>query len=246
MDPESGVPSPGGNAGALVATGGASDSLVQQVLRAIVSRLRGVFGSLMPKQQVGVENRFYYDEVEKVWKLQNETEQDRAEAEVMRFHTSRGMSSSIAPPTTACDPTRGEFAAAPPPPPPTGGPVTKSIHAGDHNDAAAAAASLIHPVYAPHGLVGSQASASQQSYGAPPAARPQPLQSQAPPPRTNPFSSSPSSTPLTSPFGASNVAPLPSPSPSPLANPFGGVQGGTPLATPFQGSGQLAPQGQWS
>mmetsp|Transcript_30281 Transcript_30281/g.69683 ORF Transcript_30281/g.69683 Transcript_30281/m.69683 type:complete len:233 (+) Transcript_30281:65-763(+) len=227
MDPESGIASPNSDHNALI--GGIGDSLVQRVFRAVVSRLRGVFGSLLPKERVGVENRYYYDEAEKMWKLSGETQQDREEAEVMRFHTSRGMSSSAAPPTTACDPTRGGFA-EPPPPPPLGGPVTSSLRGGDPNDAAAAAASLIHPVYAPHGLGGpqAQAAAPQQNYGTPPPAGRPTNQATA---RTSPFAS-PVPTPLTSPFGPGTVAPMGTP--SPLANPFGGSQGATPLASPFQ------------
>mmetsp|Transcript_62324 Transcript_62324/g.115674 ORF Transcript_62324/g.115674 Transcript_62324/m.115674 type:complete len:233 (+) Transcript_62324:61-759(+) len=227
MDPESGVASPTSDRNALI--GGVGDSLVQRVLRAVVSRLRGVFGSLLTKERaVGVENRYYYDEAEKVWKMRGETEQDRAEAEVYRFHTSRGLSSSAAPHTTACDPTRGGYV-EPPPPPPSGGPVTTSLRGGDPNDAAAAAASLIHPVYAPHGLGGPQATAAHQNFGAPPVGRP-PNQAPA---RTSPFAS-PAQTPLTSPFGPGTVAPMAPP--SPLANPFGA----SPLAAPFQGQGQLA------
>lgn len=191
MDPESGtfVDSP-------VNRGGSEESrsVVQNLLDAVLRRLRNLLEVLQPQRNVGVENRFYFDEVEKVWKLQGgETETERAEAEAIRFHTSRGLTQSLAPATTACDSSRGDWSStrAAPLPPPVGGPVTQSRLHG--KTAGFDMASLAHPVYAPQGM-------------AMPDATP-PL---APPPRTaaptrpavqsNPFAPQA----RTSPFGLAN------------------------------------------
>merc|ERR1740121_628336 len=111
----------------------------------------------------------------------------------MRFHTSRGMSSGLAPPTTACDASRGAQAAAaePLPPPPTGGPVSSSIHAGPTQQFASMQS---HPVYAPQGFgvdTGAPPAASGPPLGGPPPGAP-------PQARTSPFGQPPVAS---SPFG---------------------------------------------
>ncbi|CAE7780176.1 unnamed protein product [Symbiodinium sp. CCMP2456] len=181
--------------------------VMQQMIQALLTRLKTFIDAFGPKQQsVGVENRFYFDEVEKVWKLQGgETEQERAEAEAFRFHTGRGLSNNLAPPTTACDATRGDWQnGGLPPPPPAAGPVSSSMHSGTELPSHAMA-SLSHPVYAPQGL-------GQNGTVAPPPANPRPEASSAPP--------------LANPFGQISK--------QPLSTPFGGQPGQRPvLASPF-------------
>eukprot|EP00928_Gymnodinium_smaydae_P045334 TRINITY_DN30237_c0_g2_i1.p1 TRINITY_DN30237_c0_g2~~TRINITY_DN30237_c0_g2_i1.p1 ORF type:complete len:246 (+),score=52.05 TRINITY_DN30237_c0_g2_i1:71-808(+) len=227
MDPESGTPLP-------LSTGEANrgESVVKKVIQAVVQRLQAILGALKPADRnVGVENRFYFDKEAGVWKLQNETEQDRADAEALRFHTSRGLSTAAAPPTTACDPTRrGEFA-APPPPPPTGGPVTRSLHGASGGISSSMSAALSHPVYAPQGM--GAAAAPPPAVAPPPAFAPPPAAaalSAGPPQASQPPSAPPGTAVRTSPFGGG---------PTPLANPFGqpaaakAAGAPTPLASPF-------------
>lgn len=248
------------------------ESIVQKLIQALWQRLHGIVTAFAPKQQgVGVENRFYFDEVEKVWKLQGgESEQERAESEAIRFHTSRGMANSLAPPTTACDASRGATSELlPPPPPPTSGPVCQPLHGGAASGPVSSAFS--HPVYAPQGMSIGSAAPAQGNSSAPPPPGPPPSGQ----PLTSPFGATPSA-PLTSPFGATPAAakapaaPLSSPfgitppasaptasgpAAAPLTSPFGGAAAGpapaapgppaAPLAAPFgaaaAGPGQATP-----
>jgi len=247
MDPESGEPLPQGSTSQ-------DPSALKVLLAAVWARLHAILLTMKPGREVGVENRFYFDEVEKVWKLQGgETEQERLEAEAIRHHTGRGMSSGFAPPTTACDATRGADAAALAslPPPPTGGPITQSIHAGSAASMQQFSG-LSHPVYAPQGFGVDTAAGAPPQAGAArpqPGAAPQALSSpfgQAPPAATNPFAAvgqQPAAGPaaLSSPFGAaaaqsSAVAGAPAGAPQALASPFGAAPaaGGPAVAqTPF-------------
>ena len=154
MDPESGsapqvsyAPSQDGSQ---------SLGVMQQMIQALLTRLKTLIDAFGPKDQsVGVENRFYFDEAEKVWKLRGgETEEERAEAEAFRFHTGRGLSNNLAPATTACDATRGDWQnGGLPPPPPAAGPVSSSMHGGmELPSHAMPSLALAHPVYAPQGL----------------------------------------------------------------------------------------------
>lgn len=246
MDPESGEPaSPSPVNGDVRANPG----MVKALIRALVTRLHAILEVLAPKKNVGVENRFYYDEVEKVWKLQGgETEQERAEAEAIRFHTSRGLSSALAPATTACDPSRGlggnGVSIDDVPPPPMGGPITHSLHRPSAGYGFSMA-SLAHPVYAPHGFgVGDKdGSGAGNRDSAPPRSRSGPCV--APPAvRTLPFGGARAVVPLSSPSGAAaplmfpfGVPPGTAAAAAPLTSPFG-VPAGAPvaaasLASPF-------------
>lgn len=219
--------------------------LVRSVVQALVRRLQAIVAALAPKgREVGVENRFYFDEVEKVWKLQGgETEQEKAQMEAIRFHTSRGLSSSLAPATTACDSSRGDWAGgALPPPPPMSGPVTQSRSGG----VAGSTASLVHPVYAPQGM-------STGSSGDPTAVQPPPMGLGRTAPRSSAAVAPPPAGPaiggpavLASPFGtaSSSAAVAPPPlgpaigGPAVLASPFGATgacpsSAAAPLASPF-------------
>ena len=214
MDPESGAatqmapPGPGQN--------GESVGVMQQMIQALLARLKTLIDSFGPKQSVGVENRFYFDETEKIWKLQGgETAEERAEAEAFRFHTGRGLSSSLAPATTACDATRGDWhdGNALPPPPPAMGPVSSSLHGA--SETPQFMPSLAHPVYAPQGL--GQASGQSNAPRAPSTANgpanPQHEAGSAPP-LANPFAQI-SKQPLSTPFGAGQPGQRPV-----LASPF--------------------------
>lgn len=223
---------------------------MQLVLKALWERLQAVLGALAPKKEVGVENRFYFDETEKIWKLRGgETEQERAESEAIRFHTSRGLSDALAPPTTACDASRAGWAGEAPPPPPTSGPVPRSMHGGPGAGAGNFSA-LAHPVYAPAAsFAGDAASAGSAGPPPPPRAPARPVPGVAAPQAlTSPFGPPPSlqaggPTPLASPFGnMQQQAPAAPPGATPpLASPFGatpatgaaapGAAG--PLASPF-------------
>jgi len=268
MDPESGAPpSPqggGGGRGGEAGGDAVSPSVMQALFKALVTRLTAIFEALAPKKDVGVENRFYFDPDEKVWKLSGgETEKEKREAEAIRFHTSRGLTNSLAPATTACDPTRGAGAAGDGydlPPPPMGGAATQSLHAPTAGGFAMA--SLSHPVYAPQGFaVGDADGSVAGAAGLPPPTRPRPGPAGAPPQaRTSPFGAAPpaAAPPRSSPFGAAPgpvlgaAAPLSSPfdagagpagadaggatlAPPVAAAPFGGAPG--PLASPFQAGG---------
>ncbi|CAJ1380072.1 unnamed protein product [Effrenium voratum] len=197
MDPESGSPGP-----SLPNNSSPSSGVVQQVLHALLEKLKTLMEALAPnKNSVGVENRFYYDTTEKVWKLQGgETEQERLEAEAIRFHTSRGLSSAYAPATTACDASRGDWGnASLPPPPPSAGPVTASLHgpAGDMS-------SLAHPVYAPQANLGYGAAApAAPSAPSAPSAAPSGV---AGAPLASPFAAAPLSSPFARPVLASPFA----------------------------------------
>lgn len=219
MDPESGVtglPAPGTSVGRTEK----EENVVQHVIHVLLEKLKTLFEAIAPKnhREVGVENRFYFDQTEKVWKLHGgETEEERREAEALRFHTSRGLSSAYhAPATTACDASRGDWGAgtALPPPPPSAGPVTASMHGACDLQSSA----LAHPVYAPQGLGAvSQAPRPTQSVqSAPPLANP--FGAPAAPAAPGAASAAPglSGAPLTSPFGAPPVAA----SAVPLASPF--------------------------
>jgi len=232
-------------------------SVVQALFQALVLRLQAIIGALAPGREVGVENRYYYDETEKQWKLRGgETEQERAEAEAIRFHTSRGMNSTAAPPTTACDASRGAGVADAVPPPPTGGFVSQSLHAPPPTADGRQLASLSHPVYAPQGLgVGSEGAAvapPSDVTGAPPVARTTPFG--APPVAlASPFGAAAGATAApqqvrSSPFGTAGSAGGPV-SQQPMTSPFGGAPGGQslqPLTSPFGGAPHdaVAPGGQ--
>jgi len=240
MDPESGA-AHGEPAGSQVA--GDEQSMVQSLLKALVRRLQAILGVLSPGRDVGVENRFYYDEVENMWKLQGgETEAERMQSESMRFHTSRGLTDSIAPPTTACDPSRAaESSLASLPPPPTTGGVVHSLH-GAYT--AQYASMQPHPVYAPQGIGLGQVSPPPDAGGCL-AAGPPPQGTRAspfgPPPaaRTSPFGAPPASgaaqpAPLTSPFGATQAVLTTPFGAAPPSTGHGAESFSTPLATPFQ------------
>lgn len=225
---------------------GRQDSIVKKLIQALWSRLHGIVGVLLPKQQdVGVENRFYFDEVEKVWKLRGgETEAERAESEAMRFHTSRGLSNSVAPPTTACDASRGVAdEGLPPPPPPTGGPVCRSLYGPSAGPASSA---FSHPVYAPQGL-----GTSTPAQAPPPAQPPIGVGVAGGAPLASPFGAVPAqskalATPLASPFGAAPAAastPSPGPTLTPTTSPFAQA-GGYPReapAAPLASHGEVEP-----
>ena len=211
MDPESGASLPVH----AQTTGSSQGGVVQHVLQVLLEKLRTLLEAVAPHKHrdVGVENRFYFDQTEKVWKLHGgETEQERAEAEAFRFHTGRGLSSASAPATTACDASRGDWqSGALPPPPPSSGPVTASLHGRDESYTSSA---LAHPVYAPQGL-GKPTSSPGISTGA---------QQSAPQsaPQSGPGASG-ASVPLSNPFGQA------------LKSPFGT---GPPLASPFAQANQ--------
>ncbi|CAK0816560.1 unnamed protein product [Prorocentrum cordatum] len=160
MDPESGsAAEPGALPG--LPTGAsrtAAPSVIQRVLQALIERLGLIVGAVTKGSQrsIGVENRFYFDKATQQWKLEGETEQDRLEAEALRFHTSRGMSSEGRQRRQPRRLTRAEeahlAAAAALPPPPTGGPVTTARNAGAPPGPSWADAALCHPVEAPGGL----------------------------------------------------------------------------------------------
>jgi len=249
MDPEAG----GGGLAEDKDLDSAAPSIVQRLFRLIFGRISGVFGSLVPKQRaVGVENRFYYDQTEKVWKLRGgESAEERAEAEAIRFHTSRGFSGAV-PGTTACDASRGAGMLPPPPPPPAGGPVTQSL-AGGGPASHSGSACLTHPVYAPGGL--DMITRPPQTFEPPPTA---PKATHAP--LTSPFgASAAASQPIgaapiimpsalqTSAVGSAPAAPLTSPfARAPLADPFqrstapaDGEAG--PVGAPFQGTAAVGP-----
>ncbi|CAE8656848.1 unnamed protein product, partial [Polarella glacialis] len=222
MDPESGtLPLSGDNHQGSGRAAEDSPNVMQQVIQALLSRLRTLMDTLAPGgRAVGVENRFFYDEVEKVWKIEGgETDKERAEMEAIRFHTSRGLSYGLAPATTACDATRGAWGGEGlPAPPPMGGSVTRSIHGPSVGVDAMAA--LAHPVYAPQGT-------ATGSHAAAPPPGPAPSTRQAAPPagfvpqaRTSPFGQAPA------------AAPSPAPLSSPFAATFGAGQA-TALSSPF-------------
>mmetsp|Transcript_79280 Transcript_79280/g.183995 ORF Transcript_79280/g.183995 Transcript_79280/m.183995 type:complete len:242 (-) Transcript_79280:115-840(-) len=239
MDPESGSGVQGQQ------NGDNARSTVALLLKVIWERLQAVLGALSPKtKDIGVENRFYFDEVEKVWKLRGgETEQERAESEALRFHTSRGLTTSLAPPTTACDASRAEWSMQAPPPPPMSGPVTHStLHASGASGGIDLEA-YAHPVYAPAASFAGSTTAATPS--AAPPVRPSPAQQPGVhAPRTSPFGGP---SPLTSPFVIAQQ--VPAVASTPLASPFGvagqprsqpmGTE--TPLASPF---GALQPPQQ--
>ncbi|CAE8652751.1 unnamed protein product, partial [Polarella glacialis] len=84
MDPESGtLPLSGDNHQGSGRAAEDSPNVMQQVIQALLSRLRTLMDKLGPGgRAVGVENRFFYDEVEKVWKIEGgETDKERAEME---------------------------------------------------------------------------------------------------------------------------------------------------------------------
>mmetsp|Transcript_26452 Transcript_26452/g.83842 ORF Transcript_26452/g.83842 Transcript_26452/m.83842 type:complete len:269 (-) Transcript_26452:89-895(-) len=253
MDPEAGALSPTPGDRRQGPEDGGPPGVMQLVLQALWERLQAVLGVLAPKQRnVGVENRFYFDETEKVWKLQGgETEQERAESEAIRFHTSRGLSASLAPPTTACDASRADWAVQqPPPPPPTSGPVTRSLHGATGGPGLEA---LAHPVYAPAAsFAGDVAAAAAKAPGPPPVRALQPpalAKAKQPGPLASPFAAGlqhvPSPTPLPSPVPAppsGAAGPAGVMAPTPLASPFGVAAAApaaaqalapTPLASPF-------------
>lgn len=226
-------------------------------MRRVLRALQQLLGSVIPGRDVGTENRFYYDEVEKRWKLKDETEADRAELERWRFHTSRGLTDSLAPPTTACDSNRGlEYrdggGTVPPPPavappPPGAAPPRPAPSAADDAATARLNAAMKHPVYAPNGL----ALGIENAGSAAPAA-PAPTK-QAPTPLASPFAPN-ARAPMTSPFGGTQAqgAPITSPfgaQPAPVASapttsPFGSTPAqGAPITSPFgaQPAGVSAP-----
>mmetsp|Transcript_39095 Transcript_39095/g.72852 ORF Transcript_39095/g.72852 Transcript_39095/m.72852 type:complete len:204 (-) Transcript_39095:133-744(-) len=186
MDPESGAV----QVGQRPSQEGEHVGVMQQMIQALLSKLRTLLDSLGSKQTVGVENRFYYDETEKVWKLRGgETEAERAESEAFRFHTGRGLSSSLAPATTACDATRGDWhGGGLPPPPPAKGPVSSSLHGTSDTQSMP---TLAHPVYAPQGL----------GQLAPPPVAPAVRETAPAAPLASPFGQVPIAKPLASPFG---------------------------------------------
>ncbi|CAE7705663.1 unnamed protein product [Symbiodinium sp. CCMP2592] len=197
MDPESGsapqvsyTPSQDGSQ---------SLGVMQQMIQALLTRLKTLIDAFGPKDQsVGVENRFYFDEAEKVWKLRGgETEEERAEAEAFRFHTGRGLSNNLAPATTACDATRGDWQSGLPPPPPATGPVSSSMHGGVELPSHAMP-SLAHPVYAPQGL-------GQASAHVPPVPANSRQEASSAQPLANPFGQI-SKQPLSTPFGVGQPA----------------------------------------
>lgn len=223
MDPEGGLPldETGANGA------GDNESLVQRILQTVLSQLKGAVGSLSCPSRgrtVGVDNRFYYDHDEGVWKIRGgETEAERAESEALRFHTSRGLSSTLAPRTTACDTTRGASGLEDLPPPPTGGPTVQPLYGGPPLPPSVTS-SLAHPVYAPE--------ASFIQGGAPEA---------APPPMQRPQRPAPAQPQaLTSPFAQPQALTSPFAQPQALTSPFGGLVPGAPapsagpLSSPFQ------------
>eukprot|EP00747_Dinoflagellata_sp_TGD_P167021 gnl/TRDRNA2_/TRDRNA2_190741_c0_seq1.p1 gnl/TRDRNA2_/TRDRNA2_190741_c0~~gnl/TRDRNA2_/TRDRNA2_190741_c0_seq1.p1 ORF type:complete len:267 (+),score=48.63 gnl/TRDRNA2_/TRDRNA2_190741_c0_seq1:60-803(+) len=238
MDPESGesiAPGPGG--GVLVDD---RPSAIQLLIRAFLARIRqGITVLTRGKgENIGVENRFYYDETEKVWKLRGgETEQERRESEAIRFHTSRGLASGGL--------ASGDPNAPPPPPPPTGGPVTQARYTGVAPPPPSAA--LAHPVYAPAGYL---APGTETAGGvAPPPSRTAAAPPLAPQVRSSPFGAPPAAAapaPLTSPFGvqqsaaaAENPPPQFQAAPAEAAAAAPGMAG--PLASPFQASSPGGP-----
>lgn len=234
MDPEAGGGGGPGLPGAgfeVVEVRDAEGNIVQRVLRAIIEPIRRALGAVAEKQgrSVGADNRFFFDEATQTWKLEGETEQDRAELEQLRFHTSRGLTTCAAPATTACDATRGSFASmaggVPPPPPAVAGAAPMQGYyakSGNVNDADATAAldrAMTHPVYAPQGLaLGPPPAGSAAAGGAAPApaGRPEQAPVQA----------------LSSPFGARPAAPMP---PQARTSPFGAAPAASaaPVTSPF-------------
>lgn len=227
MDPESGDPQERASRDGFPSRGKVSSYLFQTLFEAVWSKLHTLFGILAPPQkQVGVENRYYYDEQDGIWKLRGgETEQERREAEAIHHHTTRGYSSGAAHdgggrPTTA-GPWRVASAAAtdelPPPPmgtPGSSGAAARTLHAGAA-DVSAMASMAPHPVYAPQGM---------SFGGAPhPQATPQhlPLRAEA---------RGAASAPLASPFGHAAA---------PLSSPFGHV-----AATAAAAAGEALPPPQ--
>eukprot|EP00929_Paragymnodinium_shiwhaense_P009278 TRINITY_DN113384_c0_g1_i1.p2 TRINITY_DN113384_c0_g1~~TRINITY_DN113384_c0_g1_i1.p2 ORF type:complete len:270 (-),score=54.79 TRINITY_DN113384_c0_g1_i1:194-1003(-) len=245
MDPESGAPLPSSSSGQAAEPG-----MMQNVIQALLARLKDMIGKMRQEKPLGVENRYYFDKDEGVWKLEGgETEEERRQSEALRFHTGRGLTTGLAPATTACDPTRaGEGAADFLPPPPTGGPIMAARVPAPQGGYVSSA--LSHPVYAPQGNSGDIATAgAPPPMGPPPAAaRPRPVPGQpvaalqspfaapgaAPQVRSDPFGAAPAAAaaPLTSPFGAAAPAAA---APTPLATPFGGnlPPQPSPLAAPF-------------
>ena len=204
MDPESGAP----QVHYAPSQDGESLGVMQQMIQTLLARLKTLLQSFGHKQQsVGVENRFYFDETEKVWKLHGgETEEERREAEAFRFHTGRGLSSGLAPATTACDATRGDWQGGGgglPPPPPAMGPVSSSLHGP--SEPSSHLPSLAHPVYAPQGLGQPSAQSTLPANPRPEAGAP---------PLSNPFAQVPRQ-PLSTPFGAGQSGQRPV-----LASPF--------------------------
>lgn len=262
MDPEAGDEQPrgsqGGGDGAAGPNSGVS-KLPIALLQALWERLRAVLANLAPEQKaIGVENRFYYDETEKMWKLQGgETEQERLESEALRYHTSRGLSGALAPATTACDTTRAAVMepAGPPPPPPTGGPVTQALRGGTGGDVPGVEG-YSHPVYAPaSSFTGANNVAPpprqapvRAPVGPPPAARSSPFGAAAAAPITSPFGAAPASAapaPQTSPFaGGAATAPatIPAEPPAPVTAPvaeqpgLGQPGGAAPMQAAFPGA----------
>lgn len=110
--------------------------------------LASLWASLwIPTPTIGVKNRFTFDATLNLWKLEGgETEAEKREADAVRFHTARGLTSSLAPSTTSCDTSRGILDAGLAPPPPAG-PVTHQLR----RSSVQGTMELHHPVYAPMG-----------------------------------------------------------------------------------------------
>jgi len=213
MDPEAGGLDPtlpvNGNG---AQNAGSEETIVGKLLSALRARLQQLVGALggLPGQQreVGVENRFYYCEVEKRWKLEGgETEEERARSEATRFHTGGA--------------TAGLPTSAPPPPPTSGG-------GGSIGSSTPAGFGYVLPSYATAGHLAT--SAPPQAASAPRASPFGAVPSQAAPVA---LSAPPNGA---RPFGASPFSGVPSQPPPPLASPFqgSGVAQASPLASPFQ------------
>jgi len=190
------------------------------VLAKLVEKLKQILAMLkpQPEREIGVENRFYYDEHEKVWKLEGgETPEEEEERLRLAFHTGRGLQvgdSARAPPTTACDASRAGVVDAALPPPPTNVAITRA----SRTPSAGSNVNLAHPVYAPQSSFVPTANAPSPaespptaSEGSAPLGAPQaaPASGQpnlgGPPVANNPFQAAQSMQPRTSPFGGAAV-----------------------------------------